>query len=440
MITKIFTKFLGRDFAESHWIYLGDFSIQLFGFLLFLVLSRTLTLQELGWLILVVAIGDFIFLCSEIKLADIITRFLKMALHEKDPKIAWQLILWGFKWNIIGNCLLFLLLYFAAPRVLVLITPFQSLAPFMKIYALLALTRIGVQTSLGILQALGEFKIIGITGFLQALLRFSLAAILSVFGISGALYGFVGASFLFAIAILTLAILMMTRRCAFVFQRPSIPHVWRKDLAQMLLHVWTSLSLKGMLNYVDIVLLGIFSTSASVALYRIAKTGAQMVTSLALPMAFVIYPQLVTHAIHKQYSELKLLIRAYIKNSILLLVPTVVLLFLAADMIYGAFFPDSYLPGVIIFRIMLIGSLAISMVQWADGFVFAIGKAHYSTLWNGVHLACLLSLFISIVPLYNLVGAGITFASIQIFITVFIYLICLKRLRALDESTTIVAV
>lgn len=433
MLTYLFTKFFGKELSESRWIYLADLFALFLAFLLPLVLTRNLTIEEFGLLALTVAIGEFISLFLEIKVCNVLTRYLKMAIHNKESRSVWQLILWGFKWNIAIMVLIFLALFFVSPHIIALYKSFQPVAVFIKIYAFVALGRIGSDVALGILQTMSQFKIIGATRILRAVLRFMLASLLVQKGIIGVLIGYALANGIFSMVILFLALYKMKQTFPFKWVRPILPHHWRKEIVKMTLSITGSLSIKGMLGHMDIIFLGIFSSASSVALYRIAKSGALMITSLVGPMSDVLYPQFVSSFIQKQYAEYKRLIRIFIEKALLLLIPIATLLYFFAPWIIGFLYPQKYLLCVPLFRVMLIGYFFISLAAWGKSFVFSIGKAHYSTIWNGLRLVLVTILFLVIVPRYGVFGASVSIMSIEILITLIIFylsMISFRRIRA----------
>ena len=171
------------------------------------------------------------------------------------------------------------------------------------------------------------------------------------------------------------------------------------------------------IGYTDTVLLTLFTSLETVAIYTIAQPTARLLWLFSNAITAAFYPYTVKLFTDKKIRELSSLITLLLKYLLFVLVPFFIMLFSFSKEVLVFFFGPSYADGATVLKILSIGAIMYSLASIFLTFLNGIGKAPFAS--RIVFAGAILNLFgnLLLIPGFGMLGAATS--------TLFTYLLIL---------------
>lgn len=184
-------------------------------------------------------------------------------------------------------------------------------------------------------------------------------------------------------------------------------------------------------NQVDILVLGIFGTTSSVALYRIAKTLASIPTRLAAPVWSALRPRLLEALRYRNLSRIRYLVCLPALVFFILGLCSIPIFLQNSKYIIQTVYGITYVPAVAPFLILLVGSWIFNMVSgWIVFFAIVVPKKKFfNTLFL---IQCVAVVLSSIAVKGSIINMSIAISVIMISISVIAWFLILTSSNFMD--------
>ncbi|MBM3453802.1 MAG: hypothetical protein FJX80_01500 [Bacteroidetes bacterium] len=167
-------------------------------------------------------------------------------------------------------------------------------------------------------------------------------------------------------------------------------------------------SFENISTQLDVVLLASITSHEAVAIYKVAKSMANIPLKFAAPFWFVIRPDILDAMRNSDFYKLKKLILKPAKFFAILLIPSLLFLYAISDYLIFKIFGPDYLPSFIPFLILFVGTWIGSAVTGWFGFVAVISEKRKT-----VAMLIFLSSALLLISIYFSKGNLILLASLS---------------------------
>ncbi|HEX5460815.1 MAG TPA: lipopolysaccharide biosynthesis protein [Steroidobacteraceae bacterium] len=394
------------------WQTASNLGVAGVGGIYLLYMGRTLGAAGFGLYALVTGVATFAFAAIDLRAHEATVKWASD--WRKTPDEAERSIRSLFAADAVGRSLVWLLLIISAPAVGTWLLHDRSKTSLMLVAGFGAfLSKLGNNSALGTLRALGRFDWQGGILIGAWLLKLLLAAILlsayhiGVLGLVTLNYGCDSAGNLTTII---KAISELRKRGLWTKTILSARPRLAPNLRQFVFHaVGISIS-DSLLRELDTVIVGATLPLATVGVYRMAKNIATLVWRGLDPVGSVLMPEFSRLAATFNYNRI---IAIGLRATVFLLAVVVValiagaiLLPIAVPLILGPGFAD--VPAATL--IMLSGLLVGAPLLWVYALWVAAGRLGMQLVANATSATVACVLFLSLTPLFGLKGAAASFA------------------------------
>ncbi|MCD4760240.1 flippase [archaeon] len=171
-----------------------------------------------------------------------------------------------------------------------------------------------------------------------------------------------------------------------------------------LLLVWVGTIVIG---HIDTLMLTYFRTLSEVGIYNIVLPTAMLLVTLGSSFGLVMIPLVSQMWTSKKFGELGQIIRETYQKAFVLIVPICLIFLIFADFILSILFGDLFVLGSGALKILTIGAILFSVGTINNGVLVAIGRPRIVTwiIISAAIINVILNLFL--IPIYGIIGAAI---------------------------------
>lgn len=387
--------------------------ILLFGILLSKVLSyafRAITARyfgasDYGLLVLAVAIVSFLAMSAVLGLPQGLLRYIAYYVGKGNKKIIAPMI--GSVVKLVVPISLFfgLAIFLFASAIADVFFHKPGLALFLRIAAFLAPLLVLYNVFDYVLQAFQDAKSIVISRNLADPLSKVLLLLVVIFfgfGVWGAAFAYVG-GIAVAVSVMLLFLRKKIQNFSFIFFRPG------KLSKELVSYSWpllfTNFSLM-IFSWADVIILGIFVTSASVGVYDAASVTSRLLAIVPLAFSTMFMPA-ITEVFARGKSHVAGLYDHVCKWVLLLLLPMLFFLAMFSKTILGSFFGAEFSAGAASLIILLFGQLFWGWSLLASNILAMLKRTKLIFLISAFAAVLNVILDVILIPRIGILGAAV---------------------------------
>jgi O-antigen/teichoic acid export membrane protein len=380
----------------------GKFFALILGFLTQIAMARLLTEAAYGDVVLTLAVISIVGLIAKLGLDDGVSR--EYPQHEDDPKKAYGIIKASFIIATVSGFIAGGILFFGAPILAVDILGNKSLIPLFRIGGLvipsITLSEVAVFLPRGARDA-NVFVIV--RQLFQPLIRFLSISVLLILGL-GPLGAVLGQAVTMGLATI-LGIFLAYRSLPSFEVSPSPMYKSVLSFSIPLLAVQGM----GFLNSnIDIYMVGYYLNSSMLGIYNIALQLGNLVSAVLTTTGFLLPPILTKLYKNNETETMRRMYQALIKWVLIGILPAVIVLFFAPELIIGLLFGTNYTPGITALRVLLVGKVTGIILGLNTGALIALGRNRTVSYIVAFQVIVNVILNITLIPLIGIEGAAIS--------------------------------
>jgi len=374
------------------------------GFLTQITMAQMLTEAVYGEVVLALSVVNIIGIFGKLGLDDGVTR--QFPHHEDSPAKARGVIRSGLSLAALSGISVGIVVFLAAPIIARYVFENPSLIPLIQLGAVMvplaAVNQVAVALVRGARDARPQAYVKQV---IQPGSRFILTAILLLAGFEaiGAIGGRVG-----SLLIGTVLVLLMAQRML-PSHNVDPESMYRPVLAFSIPLI--AVQGLGFLNSnVDIYMVGYFLASSDLGIYNIGLQLSNIVNAVLSTAGFLLPPMMTRLNDKEKTTETRRVFQLITKWMVVLILPLVVILFFAPELVIGTLFGDRYVPGATALRILLAGKVVSILMGLNTSGLIALGKnkiVSYIIFCQTAVNVCLNALLI---PVIGIEGAAIGIA------------------------------
>ncbi len=399
------TTYTRRVFFGVLWLGIASVLANVFGYLLRLLLARTLTVAEYGMIYSIMALFGLVSIFQQLGMEEAMVKYTAKYLVTNNLQKVRTILLSGlFVFSLTGFLILLVSLFggsWIATRYIgdgsaaVLVQLYGSAVFFGGLtYVFLSYARGAQRADLQAYLRLG-----------QAVLLFSIIWILLKYGPLGVMVGY--ALVLFFLSIVSIGYLSSKLKGMFTAHYSS---TMTKQLLAYGMPVMLSGVASVLLVYTDTTLLTLFSSLEEVGVYQVVLPTANMLQVLGFVVVTVLMP-LVAELWERKRRRLinELVVGAY-KYMALLLLPVTLVAFAYPDIILNLLFGSNYVGGANTLRVILVATFILNLNVINTGVLSGVGKPGLTA--RAVVVGAIVNVMANLLLIPRLGGLGAALATL----------------------------
>ena len=400
-----------RILRNSTWLLSGQAIVSLLGFIQVIVITRTLGTTQYGIFALIVAYTTIIYQLLDSRLWETIIKYVPFfqEAHDDSRAIATIKLCYGIDFVMALAATIVLLATAQVASVLFIKDANQT--QILMFYALWPLLAAPDETASAIVRLADRFDWLSYRNIIVAVVK--LVGILFV-GFTGGGIAMVMVVLLISSAIGSMIILFMAHRSMIILDLDfwkrtpvSLLRQYYRELIQFIF--WNNLTATSQMltNRIDIMVLGLFSTPATVGIYELAKRIVSQFNIIANPIYSAIYPEISKLVAKKDFDALRRVQFQVGRNMLFLVIPICIVTTLVSPWIIPLVFGNDFSATAILVQIMIWQIIWLTLV-WFQSFMLATGyvKQNTAIIW-GASILYIVALVI-LIPTLGIIGAAIS--------------------------------
>ena len=369
----------GGFLSNVGWQYGGTLASSAIGLVYMVLVADALGRAEFGLLALGLAFANIVSLLVNVKLRDVVIRYIAKFWAEEDKPRTLAMTKLTLLLDAAGGA--------AALALILALSPLAKafLIRDERAYAIVALAgcayvfqNVADDTAIGLLRVFSKFRTIAFIEVVASLVKLAGALVvlwLLGWGVLGVLLVLLASHALMNLAMLTTALWYLHNRVPLRTHAPfSLLGPYRAEIARFFGYNYLRSLSSFAARDLDINMLGLFASAATVGVYKLARSGAVVLYQFADAAFLVSYPEIARFWSRQAFSEL----RRFVKR-------LAVVMGASGAVLYGASFfvvpwliqrimsPD-YVEAGRLFRLMGWGILLWSPFVWAGPLLLAAGR------------------------------------------------------------------
>lgn len=317
--------------------------------------------------------------------------------------------------EIAASFIAFALIWVLAPFGARYLVKDPGLAQWFVIYGLIVLSNLIQESSLGLLQIFNYFKRIALINVLQSILTLLLIILVYLNGgdLLGIILAYMGGKIFGAIGLTTTALVVATRRWGkgWWFTPLGILRSKAGELVNFAVNTYISGTLSLITKDSELLWVSFFRSPVETGYYKLALALANLVQMPVSPMPQATYPELSREVAHKNWSNVRYVLR---QGSLLAggytVIATLVLVVFGRYLIQYIYTPE-FIPAYPALLILLAGFLVANTFYWNRVALLAIGRPDFPTKINLVLAIVKIIGIILLVPLYGYLASAALLAG-----------------------------
>lgn len=393
------------------WVFAGGILANLFGYLLRLLLARSLSVAEYGLVYAVMAFFGFFALFQGLGLGETIVRYVSSATVHKDHAQQKQVIVWSIVLLYSSTALVAGIMFFMAQWLAIAYFKAGIAADLVRLYAVaFLLSPVGVWLPSAFLgKQRTDLHAIYMTTQAAILLAVTAAMIYAGLGARGAMMAYVALMVLqhiiFVPVLLRAVPGLMRTRTSYLLSTP-------KELLSYGLPVMATGLASVVLFYTDTALLTYYSTLEEVGIYQAALPTANILLFATAALPVVLLPLASVLWERGERTLLAASVSDMYKYLALAVVPLILSIAAFPDIVINLLFGAEYLPGAPTLRVLAAAALFLTLNAVNVSVLSGIGMPKMNTAAVGAAAVANLIGNLILIPRYGSLGAGIsTFLS-----------------------------
>jgi stage V sporulation protein B len=173
------------------------------------------------------------------------------------------------------------------------------------------------------------------------------------------------------------------------------------------------------IGQIDILMLIKFRTLTEVGIYNVVLPTATILVTLGSSVALAMLPFVSEYWAVKKFQKIKEIIELLYKKIFILIVPIILIVFIFAELILKVLFGENFIIGSGALRILSLGSIFFSVATINNSILSAIGKPKLVTKIILVAMFLNIILNLIFIPKYGIIGAAFATVSAYLFILLF---------------------
>jgi len=428
-----FLKKVGRG---ATILFLGIIISKLLTYAFRAFVAKSFGASDYGLLILAVAIVSFVALTAVLGLPQGLLRYVAYYLGKGDEKIIAPMI--GSVLKVVFPISLFLgvVLFVFAGEISTVFFHKPELVLFLRFAAFLAPLLVLYNVFDYVLQAFQDAKSLVISRNLADPLAKIVLLVLVIwfgFGAWGAAFAFVG-GVASAVIVMLLFIRKKVKNFSFIFLKPA-----RLD-KELVSYSWPLLFNNFSLmifSWADVIILGVFVSSASVGVYDAASVTSRLLSIVPLALSTMFMPA-ITEVFAKNESHVAKLYRHVSKWVLLLLLPMLGFLAIFSRTMLGSFFGFEFGAGAVSLVVLLFGQLFWGWSLVSSNILAMVKKTKLIFLLSASAALVNIVLNIVLIPRIGILGAAIATSFSLVFVAVLQMIWASKELRTMPFGLDII--
>ena len=406
--------------GDAAWMTFSNVGTQGFGLLHTIGMVTLLTITKFNLYILAIEAVSLAYQFLDVRVDESLIKLFTEYRTKGDYGRAKRMVQVAYAVNFIIAGIVFLIAFFVLPRIayswLTDATEetrllFQSL---IRIYAFAPLAGCVQPTSLGIIQALGKFRIYGWLIWLAAALRLAIPVTLALWGVKPAMVGFVVIIAACSSLVLPIALSLLRKNLP---DTKAVPlGLDRKRVFIFNVHTMLSITVKGLTQRVPFLILGRFS-AGGVTAFKLSCQLMGLLQSATGALGQVSFPRLAETWARNDRRAFGRLIGKVTLYAGAIAVPLAIAVALFAPMgihiidtlkeFKGSASDTPLVSEVMpLVYVMLPGSVVICLTLWLRPAALAMGKPVLSTCFNTLIAAIAVGGTWTLVRAYGAIGAA----------------------------------
>jgi O-antigen/teichoic acid export membrane protein len=373
------------------------------GYLIRMILSRQLTLEEFGLFYSVFTFVGFFIVFRDAGLSISLMKFIPEFLVNDQPSRIKASIKFIFIVNFIFSLILILILilfsdylsknYFGSDLAKPLLFLLSTYFLFYSLYRVFMNIFVGFQKSKYYSWDLLFINLVVLLGIL----------IFSEMGIFSPAIAYIFAAFLGVF----ISIIVFLK----LFKYFRYKSDYSSRLKTRLFHYGFPLLLAAIgfvvIGQIDVMMLTGFRTLSEVGIYSVVLPTAMLLVTLGSSMAQVILPYVSEYWAKKKYSQISKVINETYRKAFVFIVPAGLILFVFSDIVLRFLFGEEFILGINALKILSVGAILFSVATINNSILSAIGRPKLVTkiILSVTFLNVILNLIL--IPFYGIVGAAI---------------------------------
>ncbi|MBT4334764.1 flippase [archaeon] len=173
------------------------------------------------------------------------------------------------------------------------------------------------------------------------------------------------------------------------------------------------------IGQIDVLMLTYFRTLSEVGIYNVVLPTAMILVTLGSSMALALLPLVSKYWIQKKFNELRELVYEIHKKAFLIIVPVSLVVFVFSDLFLKILFGVEFIGGSLPLKILIIGAILFSLASINSSILAAIGKPNIITKIITFVMCLNIVLNLTLIPMYGMVGAALSTSISYLFVLLF---------------------
>jgi stage V sporulation protein B len=182
----------------------------------------------------------------------------------------------------------------------------------------------------------------------------------------------------------------------------------------------------------DLLWLGFFRNPVEVGYYKLATSLVGLVQMPVAPLSQVIYPEVAREIAAGNWIKFRQTLKKGTWMVILYIIPTSLFFGLVSPWLVNFFYGREYVPAIIPFLILLVGSGFANALFWNRPALLAIGFPEYALKISFLITVVRLVFYVTLLPIYGYVGIAVLSSAAYIVGNI------LLTQKVLQESKTLI--
>ena len=170
------------------------------------------------------------------------------------------------------------------------------------------------------------------------------------------------------------------------------------------------------ISQVDTLILTYFRPISEVGIYNVVLPTATLLNMVGSSLALAMIPLISEFWVSKKYLEVKSLIKSVYQRAFIIIVPIGFIIFVFSDFVLKVLFGESFVSGSLALKILSIGAIFFSFAIVNNSILVAVGNPKKVTITILVAAVINLVLNLLLIPTYGLAGAAVATMVSYIFV------------------------
>ncbi len=411
-----------KNFLKNvSWLFSGKTGASVFAMAEVVLLARFLGPEIFGLLSVITAYVKIIKDFLDFKVSEAVVKYVGRYWEKKDKKKTVSFIKFFYLIDFFMGIVAFFATLLLAEIANSFFIKSENTFELIFIYSFTLLIGTVNTTSRSILEIFNKFTIVALVDVSAVAARVTFVAIALVtgFGIKGALVGYAGAMFVNFVALQFFVNRALKKQEMSLWFRESIKPMYAeiRNVMIFILNSTASSVAKRVFNReVPILTLGYFFTSEVAGLYKVANSFTNVLGKLSDPAHRAIYPALVSLEEQGSYRDFRQLVSYAIKFLAKFFIPAGVMFFIFAEQIIEIFYGAEYVSAATAMKIIVVAEVVLKLGFWMGAVLLALGKIWFRTTFTLITSLIYMGALFWLAPRYSLEGAA--FARLVLALTI----------------------